>query len=303
MRDAEPMGEKLRAGATAQRAEPPPPAPASSAFARFVGSSAAALVAETVTLPTDVAKTRLQVDSAGRYSGMLHCMRSTASEEGVGALWKGLAPALIRQVCYSSLAMVLFEPIRDLMVAEGETPNFLQRLMAGGTAGAISISVFNPTEVIKTQLMTSGKGTPPSMATVARNVVKSDGVLGLWAGLRPNVARTFLVNAMELGTYDQAKSMLIDVIGDGPQAHIGASGIAGVASAVTSTPADVVKTRLMNDAGGQQRYTGMLHAGRCILREEGVGALYSGFTPIVIRKVIWCTVFFVTFEQIKAKVS
>ena len=103
------MGEK--------RAEPPPAAApaASSAFARFVGSSAAALVAETVTLPTDVAKTRLQVDSAGRYSGMMHCMRSTASEEGVGALWKGLAPALIRQVCYSSLAMVLFDPIRDLI--------------------------------------------------------------------------------------------------------------------------------------------------------------------------------------------
>ena len=30
-------------------------------------------------------------------------------------------------------------------------------------------------------------------------------VLGLWAGLRPNIARTFLVNAAELGTYDQAK--------------------------------------------------------------------------------------------------
>lgn len=38
----------------------------SSAFARFVGSSAAALVAETFTLPTDVAKTRLQTDSVGR---------------------------------------------------------------------------------------------------------------------------------------------------------------------------------------------------------------------------------------------
>ena len=59
----------------------------SSAFARFVGSSAAALVAETFTLPTDVAKTRLQTDSVGRYKGSLvTCLRSTAGEEGVGAL-------------------------------------------------------------------------------------------------------------------------------------------------------------------------------------------------------------------------
>lgn len=122
----------------------------SSAFARFVGSSAAALVAETATLPTDVAKTRLQTDTSGKYGGSLvKCWRSTVAEEGLGALWKGLQPALIRQVCYSSLAMVLFEPIRDLMVRKGEEPNFAQRLLAGGTAGSLAISVFNPTEVIK----------------------------------------------------------------------------------------------------------------------------------------------------------
>ena len=40
-------------------------------------------------------------------------------------------------------------------------------------------------------------------------------------------------------------------IGEGPVAHVGASGIAGVFSAVTSTPADVVKTRFMNDAGSR----------------------------------------------------
>lgn len=118
------------------------------------------------------------------------------------------------------------------------------------------------------------------MVAIARSVVQKDGILGLWAGLGPNVARTFLVNAAELGTYDQAKSMLVSAVGEGPVAHIGASGIAGVTSALTSTPADVVKTRLMNDAGGEQRYKGMLHAGRTILKEEGVGALYGGFYPI-----------------------
>ena len=236
---------------------------------------------ETCTLPTDVAKTRLQTDSVGRYKGSLvACLRSTAGVEGVGALWKGLQPALIRQVCYSSLAMVLFEPIRDVMVKKGDTPNFGQRLMAGGTAGALAITVFNPTEVIKTQMMTSSASITPSMLSIGRSVVQRDGVLGLWAGLKPNVARTFLVNAAELGTYDQAKTVLVGAIGDGPIAHIGASGIAGTVSALTSTPADVVKTRLMNDAGGEARYKGMLDAGQTILKEEGAGALYAGFYPI-----------------------
>ena len=223
---------------------------------RFASSSCAAVVAETATLPTDVAKTRLQVDSAGIYRGFVHCIKKTAADDGVGALWKGLAPALIRQVCYSSLSMVLLEPIRDMVVPAGQAPNFGQRLFAGGTAGALAITVFNPTEVIKTQMMTSGKVTPP-MGQVVKRIMAEQGVLGLWAGLKPNVARTFLVNAAELGTYDQAKEMLVSRIGEGPVAHVGASGIAGVFSALTSTPADVIKTRLMNDAGSTTpRYSG-----------------------------------------------
>ena len=285
------------------------------AAVRFCASSIASVVAETITLPTDVAKVRLQVQSkatlggngggAGTnrpYTGMYDCITRMAKEEGVAACWKGLAPALIRQTCYTSFALVLYEPMRNFMSAASDDdgpPTFLQRLVAGGTSGAISIAVFNWSEVLKTQIQTSTKGT--SMRSVAMRVYSTDGILGFWAGVRPNVARTFLVNAAELGTYDQAKTMLIPVVGDNPLAHIGASGIAGFASACTSTPADVVKTRLMNYAGGTtpNPYNGMLDAGSKILMNEGIAALYKGFIPIVARKVIWCTSFFVTYEYIR----
>lgn len=156
----------------------------------------------------------------------------------------------------------------------------------------------------------------------------------------------------------QAKHRLIPIVGDNPVAHIGASSIAGVASACTSTPADVVKTRLMNQAGSQvaghaqhagspqHAYSGVLDAFTTILRTEGLGALYKGFVPIVVschsriqccllpaacclpapylqywyaiyisvfitlkdsywqvRKVIWCSVFFVAYERIRASVG
>ena len=168
------------------------------------------------------------------------------------------------------------------------------------TSGALSICVFNPTEVLKTQMQTAADAT--TMRAVAARVHAEGGVLAFWSGLQPNVARTFLVNAAELGTYDEAKSRLAPVVGDNALAHIGASGIAGVASACTSTPADVVKTRLMNVAGGagDRQYAGVVDALRTIVRDEGVGALYKGFTPIVVRKVLWCSMFFVTYEQLRA---
>ena len=281
-----------------------PEAPQQDPWSRMVASMAASAFAETLTLPTDVAKTRLQVqipkpDGSMRYQGMLHCLRTMRCEEGTASLWKGLAPALIRQVSYSTLSLVIYEPIRNMFCAADETPGFLQRLAAGGTAGCISISVFNPTEVLKTQIMTAQGTQGLSMSTVIRRVYQADGVLGFWAGYGPNLARTFLVNAAELGTYDQAKNMIVPILGDNFVSHLSASTVAGVVSAAVSTPADVVKTRLMNQAGGAQAYSGMVDAFIKTVRIEGPSALYKGFTPIVVRKVLWCSAFFSTFEQIR----
>lgn len=282
------------------------------AASRFAASAVGALLAETSTLPTDVVKVRLQVQQtaggaggAPRYSGFVDCLRQTARSEGPLALWKGLTPALVRQVSYTSLSLVIYEPIRDFYQrqlggsgSDGK-PTYIQRLAAGGTAGGLAISVFNPAEVVKTQAQTSREGTL-RMRDIISRVWAKEGLPGFWAGVKPNVARTFLVNAAELGTYDEAKSRLIPYLGDGLLSHIGASGCAGFTSACVSTPADVIKTRLMNAAGGEQQYRGVLHAGSSILSEEGPSALYKGFLPICVRKLVWCAVFFVSYEKIRS---
>lgn len=276
--------------------------------ARFVGSALGAAIAGIVTLPTDVVKVRLQVQSgSAQYNGLADCLLQTARTEGVQALWKGLTPALVRQVCYTSMSLVIYEPIRGfygkLLQDKDKSPSYLQRLCAGGTAGALAISVFNPAEVVKTQVQTT-VGASVTMREVSARVWAQDGVRGFWAGLWPNVTRTFLVNAAELGTYDEAKSRLVPVLGDGFFAHVAASGAAGFTSACVSAPADVVKTRLMNSAGEDvKQYRGMAHAFSKILTEEGVPALYKGFLPICVRKLVWCAAFFVSYEKIRAGVN
>mmetsp|Transcript_22468 Transcript_22468/g.44147 ORF Transcript_22468/g.44147 Transcript_22468/m.44147 type:complete len:310 (-) Transcript_22468:518-1447(-) len=278
---------------------------------RFGASLVAAGVAELATLPIDVTKVRLQVQHKSlegtlRYNGMVDCMTKIVREEGASALWRGLTPALTRQCLYTSSSLVLYEPIRDTIVGltggvgEDGNANYVQRLLSGGSAGAISIAIFNWTEVVKTRMQTSP--IKVSMSSVAAQVYRQDGILGFWAGIKPNVIRTFLVNAAELGTYDHAKQMLIPYVGDNAGAHLGASSIGGVCSALVSTPSDVIKTRLMNSAGqaSGDRYTGVIDALRCIIRDEGVSALYKGFIPICARKVVWCSSFFLLYEKLRS---
>lgn len=72
----------------------------------------------------------------------------------------------------------------------------------------------------------------------------------------------------------------------------------GLISALVSTPFDVVKTRIMNQAQGSTMYTGPIDCLVKTVKAEGPLALYKGFTPAYTRLAPWQLVFFITFEKV-----
>lgn len=69
--------------------------------------------------------------------------------------------------------------------------------------------------------------------------------------------------------------------------------------AVVSTPADVVKTRLMGQDPSAPAYRGMAHCFGATLRAEGLRGLYSGFWPTWARLGPWQLTFWVTYEELR----
>lgn len=286
---------------------------ANAAVERFLAASIGAAVAECVTLPIDIAKVRLQTqipfqDGTMRYRGLVHGIYRVAADESPLALWRGVCPALVRQVSYTSMSFVLYEPVRNAVA--GDLPKedipFWKRVASGGIAGGTSIFLFNPADVVKTQ-MQANRGAPLHMVQVARDVWSNGGITAMWRGWQPNVARSFVGNACELGCYDEFKIQLKKAgVPDGPLAHVGASGGAGLVSAIFSSPLDVVKTRLMAQAGGARseliKYKGVVDCFLRMPREEGIASLYKGFTPLAFRKVAWTIVYFCSYEQALAVV-
>jgi len=81
----------------------------------------------------------------------LDCARKTAQAEGVGALWKGIEPALWRQASYGSLRYGLYSPIKDV-VAPGVPKQDMgigTKILAGGLSGTLAQAVANPCDVVK----------------------------------------------------------------------------------------------------------------------------------------------------------
>ncbi|KAM9382974.1 mitochondrial uncoupling protein 4 [Phaethornis superciliosus] len=294
---------------------------------KFALSACAAAVAELVTFPLDLTKTRLQVQgeaavhrhgaAGGRrvpYRGMLSTMAGILQEEGLQKLWQGATPAVYRQIVYSGVRMVAYEHLRDSMLgrSEDESFPFWKAVVGGMSAGAIGQFFASPTDLVKVQMQMEGKrkleGKPLRFQGVHHafmKILSEGGIRGLWAGWVPNVQRAALVNMGDLTTYDSVKHFLLlnTPLVDSTVTHSVASCCSGLVAAVLGTPADVVKTRIMNQPRDTQG-RGLLYKSSmdCLVQTvqgEGFMSLYKGFIPTWMRMAPWSLVFWLTYEQIR----
>lgn len=85
--------------------------------------------------------------------------------------------------------------------------------------------------------------------------------------------------------------------------QFGGAMVAGFMGAFLATPADVVKSRIMNqptdEKGRPLHYKGAIDCMSKLVREEGFLAMYKGFVPFWLRVGPWAMVFWTTFEQIR----
>ncbi|XP_005430672.1 mitochondrial uncoupling protein 4 [Geospiza fortis] len=301
---------------------------------KFALSACAAAVAELVTFPLDLTKTRLQIQGeavagpAVPYRGMLRTAAGIAQEEGVWKLWQGATPAVYRHIVYTGVRMVTYEHLRDSMLgrAEGESFPLWKAVVGGVSAGAIGQFFASPTDLVKVQMQMEGKrkleGKPLRFRGVHHaflKILSEGGVRGLWAGWVPNVQRAALVNMGDLTTYDTVKLFRTSLYRrhnrkdatiatklpsrEVPLSVAVGSACSGLAAAVLGTPADVVKTRIMNQPRDKQG-RGLLYKSSmdCLIQTvqgEGFMSLYKGFIPTWMRMAPWSLVFWLTYEQIR----
>lgn len=272
---------------------------------RSVGAAGtAAVITVTGIHPIDVVKTRLQISGSGggrdyKKLGIFGSVGIIASEEGVAAFWKGIGAAWLREASYTSLRLGLYAPIKHAMGVKKDS-NFFLKFSAGSLAGAIGSTVGNPFDVLKTRMMASEGKTVP-MVSAASELYKKQGIAGFYRGLEANVMRAMVLNGTKMSCYDQISGMIkkSGYIPSGlPTQFMSAFG-AGFFMAVTVSPFDMVRTRLMNQPPDARIYTGFLDCVLKLIAKDGVGALYSGFVPIWARFAPTTTLQLVIFEQIK----
>lgn len=177
---------------------------------------------------------------------------------------------------------------------------------AAGSAGALAaMTVLYPLDRIRTikQLGDDRRG----KWQILCELVDRHGLAGVYAGLRPLLTAVGTSNFVYFYLYAALKQVVLHLRRKRSQretslstfANLTVASIAGFLNVLITTPLWVVYTRFAaGSRTGQAPYSGVCSALRCIARDEGLAALWSGMTPSLIL-VANPTVQFVAYERLK----
>lgn len=248
--------------------------------------------------PLDVVKTRvqLQVGTAAtgggdHYNGMVDCIRKIVKNEGFGRLYRGITAPILMEAPKRAIKFASNDNWGKFYKGAFGMPTMTQPLsvLTGATAGATESFVVVPFELVKIRLQdkaSAGKYNGPM--DVVKKIVAAEGPLAMYNGLESTMWRHVLWNAGYFGVIHQVRSilpkretkqgqMLNDLI---------AGSIGGTFGTMLNTPSDVVKSRIQNTtrvAGVTPKYNWTWPSIALVAKEEGIGALYKGFVPKVLR--------------------
>lgn len=143
------------------------------------------------------------------------------------------------------------------------------------------------------------------MGTVV-TIAREEGLWALWNGVIAGLHRQCIYGGLRIGLYDPVKTFLVgsDFVGDIPlYQKIFAALLTGAIAIVVANPTDLVKVRLQAEgklpSGVPRRYYGALDAYCTIVRQEGLGALWTGLGPNIARNAIVNAAELASYDQVK----
>lgn len=143
------------------------------------------------------------------------------------------------------------------------------------------------------------------MGTVI-TIAREEGLWALWNGVIAGLHRQCIYGGLRIGLYDPVKAFLVgsDFVGDIPlYQKIFAALLTGAIAIVVANPTDLVKVRLQAEgklpSGVPRRYYGAFDAYCTIVRQEGLGALWTGLGPNIARNAIVNAAELASYDQVK----
>ncbi|KAG2202302.1 mitochondrial carrier domain-containing protein [Mucor mucedo] len=194
---------------------------------------------------------------------------------------------------------------------KSSTASSVKSFLSGGFGGMASVLVGQPFDLVKVRLQTS-EGVYKNTADCFKQIVKKDGLTGLYRGMATPLASITPIFAVSFWSYDLGKKLVYglrtDKTNTSKQLTLAEITIAGAFSAVPTTlfmaPSERVKVLMqIQGQGGEQKYKGPLDVVRQLYKEGGVRSIWRGTGATLLRDSPGSAAYFVAYELIKKQLT
>ncbi|KAH9328492.1 hypothetical protein KI387_000600 [Taxus chinensis] len=191
--------------------------------------------------------------------------------------------------------------------------------LAGAIAGGVSRTVTSPLDVIKIRFQVQLEPTAARLLSdrgaygiskytgilqATRDILREEGVLGLWRGNVPALLMVMPYTAIQFTVLHKLKSFAAgstkaeDHLRLSPYLSYVSGGLAGCAATVGSYPFDLLRTILASQ-GEPKVYPNLRSAFKEIVRTRGIRGLYAGLSPTLVEIVPYAGLQFGTYDTFK----
>ncbi|KAJ5983804.1 Mitochondrial glycine transporter [Penicillium waksmanii] len=295
---------------------------ASKTVFHFAAGLCSGLTSSILLQPADLLKTRVQ--QSGHGATLLPTLKTIlASPHPIRSLWRGTLPSALRTGFGSALYFTSLNALRQT-VAQENTHTVLANstttnsssalpklsnsanLVTGAIARVAAGFVMMPVTVLKVRYE-SDYYAYRSLVGAGRDIVRTEGFRGLFAGFGATAARDAPYAGLYVLFYEQLKRRLANMAAkdssssDGPATSsspsinfVSGAAAAGIATAITN-PFDAVKTRLQLMPA---KYGNMVRAVRIMIHEDGMRSLFGGLGLRIGRKAFSSALAWTVYEEL-----
>lgn len=224
--------------------------------------------------PIDLVKTRMQnqINSHNKlYKSSFNCFTSIIKNDGILGLYKGSRINICGVFPEKAVKLTVNDFILNKNKDDNGNVELKYQMLAGACAGFCQVIVTNPIEIIKIQLQMS------SLTSKNNNVLGVINTLGfknLYKGSLACLSRDTPFSLIYFPLYENLKSRIntrhktINYLIPGC--------LAGFVSAFTTTPCDVIKTRIQTIRNDSVKYSGIVDCYKKVYKNEGINAFFKG---------------------------
>jgi solute carrier family 25 (adenine nucleotide translocator) protein 4/5/6/31 len=274
----------------------------------FLAGGISGAVAKTCTAPIERVKLLIQTQDANpkiisgevaRYTGIVNCFSRVASEQGVGAFWRGNLTNIIRYFPTQAFNFAFKDSIKALLPKADKKTEFAKffalNVVSGGLAGAGSLLVVYPLDYARTRLASDVGGKEKQfkgLVDCLAKTVKSGGIFALYNGLGVSIIGIIPYRGAYFGLFDtlagynpwERDSNAILRAGS----KFACAQVSAIAAGYASYPFDTVRRRLQMQSEKPKEkwvYSGTMDCFGKIVKNEGVTALFKGAGANALRTV------------------